>query len=257
MTHTIPHRLAGFAAAIIFVVAMMLISVSISSTVHASPDVEEKVLHDVEDHIKELGHDYHIGDTNDHHSDHNEAHSVDQHAEEHGESGLPQFDPSSFPSQIFWLFFFFAVMYLIFSKKTLPEISSVIENRRNHIESYTEEAEKLRAKAEETQNLYETGLESARKEAAQITYDLHEEIQEKAAHKNEFFIEQSKVQIELLEKKLDKEKNEALSDMTKIAAEIASAAAEKIVGIKTDIAKAQQVVESLSDEDNAKKKKAA
>lgn len=175
------------------------------------------------------------------------------HGSDHKKSeGLPQFNPDSFASQLFWLFVMFTFLYVFFSKKTLPEISSVLENRKDHIESNLEEAEKLRAQSEETQRIYEEGLERARKEAAQMVYDLQEEIQETAAHKNDFFIEKSKHEVSELEKSLQKAKTEAMADMNTIAAEIASAAAEKIVGVSTDVDAVKSVIESLSH-----KKKAA
>ena len=43
--------------------------------------------------------------------------------EDHGGGvGLPQFDPSSFPSQMFWLAVTFAILYLFFSNKTAADI---------------------------------------------------------------------------------------------------------------------------------------
>src|SRR5690606_28063422 len=60
---------------------------------------------------------------------------VDLHAEGHPTGGgLPQLDVSTFPSQLFWLFVSFGIMYMIFSRRTLPEISGVLENRQSHIQ---------------------------------------------------------------------------------------------------------------------------
>ncbi len=213
--------------------------------------ISEKQSHDLDD----LPDTHHMDDAmNDAHGSHHDAaHSnTAGHEDGHAKSeGLPQFNPKYFPSQLFWLFVCFAFLYVFFSKKTLPEISSVLENRRNHIQSDLEQAESLRSQAEETQRIYENGLESARKESAQIIYDLHEEIQETAQHKNEFFIEKSKLSIQELEDKLQKAKKETMEEMNTIAAEIASAAAEQIVGIATNLDDAKTVVEALSNSKKA------
>lgn len=223
-----------YAATITIVVAALYVFSGFSNSAFAG--IEEAVTQDVVESAKDLGDSYKAGEY-----------------EKEKSAGLPQFDPSSYPTQIFWLFAFFAFLYIFFSKKTLPEISSVLENRREHIESYTQDAEDLRNKAEETQRIYEDGLESARKESAQITFDLHEEIKEKSQHKNDFFLEKSKHEINELEKRIEEAKVSAFKDMNQIAAEIASAATEKIVGIDMDLKTAAEVVESITNKDMKKK----
>lgn len=162
-----------------------------------------------------------------------------------GDTGLPQFDPSSYPSQIFWLAVTFVVLYVFFSKKTLPEISSVIENRQEHIQSDIDTAEKLRKEAEEVQQFYEESLENARLEASKSYAEAEEAVKEKTAKKYESFRKKSAKQIGEMEERLETEKAKVMEEMNTIAAEIASQAAEKIVGIPADIDQAKTVVRSL------------
>ena len=49
-----------------------------------------------------------------------------------------------------------------------------------------------------------------------------------------------------LDASLNDSKHQAMDDMNNIAAEIASAAAEKIVGLSTDLNQAKTVVQSLN-----------
>src|SRR5690606_19013966 len=81
-------------------------------------------------------------------------------------SGLPQFDPTWFASQLFWLLVAFGVLYLFFSKRTLPDLSSIIENRKNHIKADLDQAEELTTQAETVQSHYEQSLQGARNQAA-------------------------------------------------------------------------------------------
>jgi len=180
-----------------------------------------------------------------------------EHLEElahHGEAGggsLPQFDPSTFASQLFWLAVCFIILYLFFSNKTLPEISSVLENRRNHINSDLEAAEELKEKAEEAQAAYEKSLREAKEERANIMHDLEDDIQKAVQKSNAEFLEKSANDINVLEVRLQQSKESAIEDMNLIAAEIASEAAKKIVGIDLDVDNAKSVVAALH------KKKAA
>ena len=55
-----------------------------------------------------------------------------EHIAAHGEkkAGLPQFDTTTFTSQLFWLAIAFAIMYVYFAKSSLPALSKVIDARR-------------------------------------------------------------------------------------------------------------------------------
>lgn len=164
----------------------------------------------------------------------------------HGSSGLPQFDPTSFSSQVFWLAIAFALMYVIFSHKTLPTISSVLENRREQIKSDRDMAEGLKNKAEAVLESYEKGLEMARTESAQLSANAVGDGKKQIEAALNTFQQRAEDQISALEGRLADGKNQALDEMNTIAAEIASAAAEKIVGISTDIIQVKNVVQSLS-----------
>ena len=55
--------------------------------------------------------------------------------EAHGSGGLPQFDPTWWPSQLLWLALTFAVLYFVFSRSTLPRLGGILETRALRIES--------------------------------------------------------------------------------------------------------------------------
>lgn len=172
-------------------------------------------------------------------------------AHEAASGGLPQFDPTWFPSQIFWLAVAFFVLYLFFSKKTLPEISSVIENRRNHIRSDLDMAEKLTEDAEKVQTAYENGLQSARDEASKAVQDVETAMKDKGNTEYEAFRKRSETEIAAAENRIAAAKAAAMDQMNTIAAEVASEAVKKIIGTNTDVQKAKSVVESLTDKAKA------
>ena len=80
-----------------------------------------------------------------------EASSENADAHEQSSAGLPQLDPKWYPSQLFWLFLTYGVLYFAFSRNVLPGLSGIIENRRDHIKNDLDQAEKLRAPAEKVQ----------------------------------------------------------------------------------------------------------
>lgn len=160
--------------------------------------------------------------------------------------GLPQLDISTYARQIFWMCLFFGFLYVIFAKKTLPEISSVIQNRKNHIESDLESAEKLTAEADAVHDLYSEGLVQAQAHAAQALSDVEAEMKVKSAQAFEEFRGRTESEVEATESRIEAAKLNMMDEMNNIAAEAASVAVEKIIGQSTDASKVKQILENMN-----------
>ena len=176
-----------------------------------------------------------------------------QEAAHASSGGLPQFDPTWFASQIFWLAITFGVLYFIFATKTLPEISGVIENRKNHIQADLEMAEKLTTEADGVYDAYQTGLSAAQEKAGRAIQHVEESMKVKSAQALESFRARSETEIKATEARISSAKVAAMDDMNGIAAQAAAQAVEKIIGVRADVHQAKAIVESL----NGKKAKAA
>jgi F-type H+-transporting ATPase subunit b len=167
-----------------------------------------------------------------------------------GDAGLPQFDPTWFASQIFWLVVAFIILYFFFSRKTLPEISGVIENRREHIQGDLDTADRLTREAEEVQNAYEESLEKARVEASGVIADAESSMNLKAARAMESFQERSERDVAATEARIKKAKADVMPEIDKVAAEVAAEAANRIVsGLKFREEDALQIVEKIAKEE--------
>ncbi|MEM7618369.1 MAG: F0F1 ATP synthase subunit B [Pseudomonadota bacterium] len=164
-----------------------------------------------------------------------------------GESkgGLPQFDPSTFSSQFFWLAIAFTILYFIFAKFTLPGISGVIENRKNLIESDLEMAEKLTKEADDVHDAYNANLASTQDEAASVLAKAEEKTRAKYEKKSEEFREKSETAVAETEARISEAKEKAMADMNSVITDVASDAIEKIIGSKADKAKVQSIVENI------------
>lgn len=182
-----------------------------------------------------------------------DEHAHDEHGAEgahgdahHGEvDGLPQLDFTSYPSQIFWLFISFTLLYFIFSKKSLPEISSTIENRREQVEGDVDNATRLKEEAESVQTAYEGALADARQKASEEFTKADEKIKKTTNKKLDAFKELAATKTAETEALVEEAKKNAIGDMQSIAAEVASIAAEKIVGVSTDLDSAKTLVKNI------------
>lgn len=173
------------------------------------------------------------------------AHAAADAAHGGGGVGLPQFDPSSFASQVFWLAIMFVVLYVFFSKKALPELGAVMKKRDVHIRGALESAKRQKEVAEGLQAEYERNIENARLEATGAFTAAEKAIKEKADAGYKTFQQNAAKQIEKTEAEIEKAKTAAMEDMHSLAAEIASKAAEKIIGVETDLDQAKTLVRSL------------
>ncbi len=161
--------------------------------------------------------------------------------------GLPQFDSTWFVSQFFWLVLTFAVLYFVFAKITLPSISSVIENRKNIIESDLEEAEKLTAEADMVHDAYHAGLAKSSLEAELLLKQRDDENKEKYNQQSDIFRNKSESAVTDTENRIIKAKQDAMNNMNHVIAEVAAKAIEKIIGNKVETSKILSIVETLEN----------
>ncbi len=90
---------------------------------------------------------------------------------------MPQLDPTSFPSQLFWLAVCFGTMLLVLSAFVLPRITRTLTARQGQIDGDLEAAEKLRADAEAALAAYDAALQQARNNALALAQHMRAEIQ--------------------------------------------------------------------------------
>jgi F-type H+-transporting ATPase subunit b len=161
-------------------------------------------------------------------------------------TGLPQFNPETFPSQIFWLAIAFIIMYLAFSRRILPDIARTLENREQHINSDLEAAKKLTDEAEDVHKNYDEKLANARHEASQILANRDELMKKKADEMHREFAKDADKQISKTKQRLDDELHKALQEIDSQISDISIIAAEKTAGIEADPKEVKSVIQSLS-----------
>ena len=90
---------------------------------------------------------------------------------------MPQLDPASFPSQLFWLAVCFGGLFLVLSVLVLPRITRTLATRKGQIDGDLAAAEKLRADAATALAAYDEALQQARNNALALAQDMRAEIQ--------------------------------------------------------------------------------
>lgn len=74
---------------------------------------------------------------------------------------MPQFDPSSFASQLFWFGLIFALLYFAVVKPTLPKLGKVIDARDAQVASDLDRAEAAKGQADAVRTAYDESIKTA------------------------------------------------------------------------------------------------
>src|SRR3989338_499 len=172
------------------------------------------------------------------------AEEVAHEAEGHG-GGLPQFDPTSWPSQLFWLAVFFTLLYFVFGKSVIPSLGNTIETRTSYIADHLKKAEALSAEAEILKNEVQPAYKSASHTAGDQITEAENAAKAKFASALTDFRTRYEQQVEATEQKITAAKETAMVDMEQIVVSLSAQAAEKIAGIPASESGAEGVVKSL------------
>lgn len=156
---------------------------------------------------------------------------------------FPPFDPTYFPSQLFWLAISFVVLYIALDRFILPKIKTTIEDRRDRIADDLDAAAQAKADAEAAGEAYEKSLAEARSKAHGIAADTRDALDKELAQ------EAAKVEAELAEKQEAAEasiraaKDKAFAEVRGIAASATAAAVEALAGVEVSDKDAEKAVD--------------
>lgn len=162
------------------------------------------------------------------------------------ETGLPQLNMTTWPSQLFWLVVLFAAGYIIMAKLVTPRIGAVLEERRAKLDDDLSRARAATDDAARTRAEYEADLEAARASASEIAKSTTAEAAKKVEESEARFAKKLADKAAKAEAKLAAARNEAKSNLNNIAAEAAIAAVLQLIEVKTTVAEANKITTRLA-----------
>jgi F-type H+-transporting ATPase subunit b len=129
---------------------------------------------------------------------------------------MPQFDPSSFSSQLFWLAICFGLIYFSMSKIFLPRIRDILKDRHNQINGDESIALKIQEQIHEIETVSKNLRETS---AAQYRSALEQSAKEAAIHKEQRLLHLKSETLKMVEKskaQIAKFKQDSQGDRQKI-----------------------------------------
>ncbi len=159
---------------------------------------------------------------------------------------MPQFDISTFPTQLIWLGIAFVLLYVLMARVALPRIGQVLEERQEKIDDNLDSAEQLRAETDADSEAYETALVQAREQARGAIQEATRAAAAEASRRQEELGRDIAEQIKAAEENIAAAKQDAVSGIREAAVAAAAGATERLIGVTpSDTAVAAAVDKAL------------
>lgn len=143
---------------------------------------------------------------------------------------MPQFDVSTFPTQIFWLVVSFILLYLLMARVALPRINRVLEERQRRIDDNLDRAQTLKEEADAATAEYERVIEEARESARAAIAEASQEMADEAAQRRAEMEARLAAEIKDAEARIEGAKTQAISELRGAAIDVATSAAGRLLG---------------------------
>ncbi len=170
---------------------------------------------------------------------------------EEAKEGMPQLDPHSFASQLFWLAIFFVLVFLFLRFVGLPRVTAIIDERAKTIGGDIASAELLRAQAAEAEKTYETTMAAAHGKARQLLAETHEQNSAALTEKTRAAAATFDLQVGEAVSRIDVARTEALKGIREVARGLAADITIKLAGHAPGADRVALAVDNAAGQENA------
>jgi F-type H+-transporting ATPase subunit b len=147
---------------------------------------------------------------------------------------MPQLDPSSFPSQLFWLTISFITLYILLARFLLPRVQSVIEVRTQTVKSDITQADDMRTQAQQVRDVYEKSLADTRAKSKAMIDEARAKMAEIAAEKQASMHAELEKQVAGSEAGIEKAKQDVMGKLLPVASELVGNIVNMLIEHKLD-----------------------
>ena len=163
---------------------------------------------------------------------------------------MPQLNPESFITQLFWLVVTFSFLLIFLWRISLPRIGSVLEKREKKINDDIAAAKRLQDDAEKIQKEIEEKLREVKNNNADLIKTTLLSLQEKTNEKLETLDNELNTKIEDSFISIEKNKDESMKQIEGQIIEITKLTLSKISNIQINMDEVKEVLPSLQKKVN-------
>lgn len=158
---------------------------------------------------------------------------------------MPQFDPNTFATQLFWLVVCFVALYLVASRWALPRVAAVLETRQTKLDNDLDRAAAFKQEADGVLAEYEKTLAEGRDKAQFMLREAAEAMAAEADGRHGELAERLSADVRAAEARIQEAKQAAVGKISQIATEVAQAATRRLIGLEVDAATAESSVKAI------------
>ena len=149
---------------------------------------------------------------------------------QHGGGGLPQLQFEHWPGQIAWLLILFVALYLLMSRVFIPRLRKVLDERTGTIAGALEQARLVQEEANAQAAKAQADVAEARATAHRLASEARAKANAEAQARQAVEDEKLAVRMAEAETRIRASRDAAMSHVSTIASDTASAIVEKLTG---------------------------
>jgi F-type H+-transporting ATPase subunit b len=161
------------------------------------------------------------------------------------QSTFPPFDSSTFASQLVWFFIAFGLLYWYMAKRALPQIGTVIEDRRARIARDLDEATAMQQQADAAAAAHEKTLAEARGKAQAMAQAARDQAATESEAKRKRLDDELAGKLAAAESRIATTREQAMANVAEIARDAAAAIIERLGGRAADPKAIAAAVDSI------------
>jgi len=155
---------------------------------------------------------------------------------------MPQLNPKTMATQLFWLAVTFIALYVLMAKVALPKVGAVIDARAERIDADLSVASHAKSEAEQLTTSYSHTLDKARTEASTSLRAAVEAAEKEVARREMEAAAKAASEAKAVEARLSAAQRAAMVNVSVIAVDVATAAVQRLAGVSVTEADASKAV---------------
>lgn len=147
-----------------------------------------------------------------------------------GHANFPPFASETFPSQLLWLALTFGALYYYMSKKLLPKVGAVIQDRKALIAKDLDDATAMQQKADAAAEAHQKALAEARAKAQSLAQAARDQLAAESDARRKALDAELAEKFGAAERQIAETRTQAMANVGSIARDAAGAIVERLIG---------------------------
>jgi F-type H+-transporting ATPase subunit b len=158
---------------------------------------------------------------------------------------MPQFDVSTYPSQIFWLAICFVFLCMMMAFYLVPRLASTLQAREQRQQEDWEDSKAFHATSESLRQENLKQLADAREKAHSLIHQTTREIHHRKANRIAILDEELAIKVKNIRQDLERQTEDILKNMEPIVSQVVKATSLRLLGNNLPQPEIKEVVRNV------------